>query len=134
MRQDLVEFTPDVSELLHSVKDSRMISCKGVDIMWINPWGRVVHNKLGRVHVEDLSTIHDEMHQLRLVFESIEAKDFGSWMCKGNYGNKSFEMIIYGNIFFFFTLLTFFLHAINFQNPLNLKPLKRTLSQMKLTK
>lgn len=101
MRQDLVEFTPNVSRLLHSVKDARMISCKGIDIRWLNPWGRFVDNKSGRVHVEDLSTPNDEMHQLRLVFEQIESKDFGNWTCKGNYGNKSFEMIIYGNIIYF---------------------------------
>lgn len=96
LRQDLIYLTPNVTRLVHSVNDSRMISCRGLDIRWINPWNRKMDNIKGRVHVEDSSLPNDELHELRLIFEKIGSNDYGNWTCMGNYGSTSFEMITYG--------------------------------------
>lgn len=96
-RQDLVSLIPDVSEVIHSVNDSRVISCNGTDVKWKNPSEKYVTNFSGRVHVVDSSTPNDHTHVLRLVFLQIEKEDTGVWTCEGNYGKKSFEMIISGD-------------------------------------
>lgn len=98
-RQDLVSLTPEDTQTTYSVNDATVISCNGTDIKWKNPFGHYVTNLAGRVHVEDSSTYNDEVHVLRLVFEKIESKDSGVWTCEGNYGKKSFEMIVYGEYF-----------------------------------
>ncbi len=99
-RQDLVTLTPNESQYILSENDSKLITCKGTDIKWMNPWGKYVTNLKGRVRVVDGSNPNDEVHVLMLFFYKIEQKDFGNWTCEGTYGKKSFEMIIYEPISF----------------------------------
>lgn len=48
----------------------------------MTPFEKVMSNKIGRVHISDLSQPLDEVHKLQLMFERIERKDVGKGLSK----------------------------------------------------
>ncbi|XP_070495022.1 neural cell adhesion molecule 1-B-like [Chironomus tepperi] len=88
---------PDEKVFIHSVNDSRMITCIGNDIKWRSANGTYVdtYDQKERIHVEDFSSPLSDNQQLRLIFKEIYEMDHGDWTCVGLYEEKSFTLFVY---------------------------------------
>ena len=89
---------PDDKVFIHSVNDSRMVTCVGNDVKWRSSNGTYVdtYDQMERIHVEDFSTPSSDNQQLRLIFKEIYEMDHGDWSCVGIYEEKSFTLFVYG--------------------------------------
>jgi hypothetical protein len=96
--ENSVSLIPPIEEYVQLINDSRSIICNGTAIKWKTPNNNYVTNLDGRIHVAENKTLNT----LTLVLQNIEEKDLGTWTCEGNYGNKSFSLIVYSKFEFKF--------------------------------
>ncbi|CAG9797236.1 unnamed protein product [Chironomus riparius] len=92
-----LSLVPDDKVFIHSVNDSRMVTCIGNDVKWRSANGSYVdtYNQMERIHVEDFSSPFSDNQQLRLIFKEIYEMDHGDWSCVGIYEEKSFTLFVY---------------------------------------